>query len=261
MEENTCRYAFSEAYYFGFSGKLMRKSRNIFSNHIEFQVDQAAGLDGLHIGMSERIGYDGHVKAGSFYIEDGEADAVEADGAFFDDEAGEFFREFETEFPAAVQVFSFGADRGGVDVSLYDVTVEAAVHDQASFQIDQVVPLPAFQVGLLEGFLDGRDPVGAVLYLFHGETDPVVRDALIYFQLSGYGGFDPEGTISAPGCCFPDFSERFDNTCKHGGEFRNFLHRISIFRILLYICSPVAEWQLKKRSKYADYRFQRLRKH
>jgi hypothetical protein len=214
---------------------------DIFPDDIEFEIDEAAGLYGLNIGMFEGIGYDGHVEAGFFYVENGEADAVEADGAFFNDKGSEFFGEFEPEFPAAFKVFSFRADGGGIDVSLYDVAIEAAVHYKASFQVHQVSPLPAFQVGLLKGFFDGCDPMGAILYLFYGETDAIMGNALIYFQFFRDGGFDPEGAIGAPGCCFPDFSERFYNSCKHGGEFRKFLHRISFFRILLYICNPVVE--------------------
>ena len=153
----------------------------VFTYKIEFQVDQAAGGDGLDIGMFEGIGDDGDVEFGSFDIEDGEADAIEADGAFFDDEVAEFFGEFEAKFPAAVLVGAFEAGGGGVDMSLDDVTVEAAVHDHTSFEVDEVAGLPGAQIGLFECLLDGCDAVEVVFYFFHGEADAVVGEALIDF--------------------------------------------------------------------------------
>jgi len=173
--------------------------------------------------MFEGIGDDGNVEAGLFHVKDGKADTVETDGTLFDDEVGEFFGEFEAVFPAAIEVSSLGADGGGIDMPLYDVAVEAAVHDHASFEVDQVAGLPGFQVGLVERLFDGGDPVGAFAQLFYSKADPVVGDALINFQFSGDGGFDPEGAIGAPGGGFADFSKRFDNSCKHGREFRKFI--------------------------------------
>ena len=155
----------------------------------------------LNISVFEGVWYDGDVKPGLFYIKDGEADAVEADGAFFYDEGSEFFGEFEAEFPAAVEVFPLGADGGGVNVSLNDVTVQASIHLEASFQIDQMSGLPGVEVGLLEGLFDGGDPVGIVSDLFHGEADAVVGDTLVNFQFAGEGGSYPEGPVGAFGLC------------------------------------------------------------
>ena len=96
--------------------------------------------------MFEGIGDDGDVEFGSLYVKDGEADAIEADRAFFDDQVAEFFGEFEAKLPAAVELFAVEADGGGVDVALDDMTVEAAVHDQASFEVDEVAGLPVAQI-------------------------------------------------------------------------------------------------------------------
>jgi alginate O-acetyltransferase complex protein AlgI len=138
---------FRDYVYIPMGGNRVSKG-TVFSDHIEFQVDPGAGDDGLDIGVFEGIGDDGDIEFRFFYIENGQAGAVEADGAFFDDEVAEFFGEFEPEFPAAVEVFAFEADGGGVDVSLDDVAVEAAVHDQASFEVDEVAGLPVAEAGL-----------------------------------------------------------------------------------------------------------------
>src|ERR1700677_4721256 len=99
------------------------ESGHIFPDHIEFQVDFCVGADGLDIGMFEGIGNDGDVKAVLFDVKDGEADAIEADGAFFYHEMAKFLWEFEAEFPAAVELLSFCADGGSIDMALDDMAV------------------------------------------------------------------------------------------------------------------------------------------
>jgi hypothetical protein len=108
----------------------------------------------------EGIGDDGDVEFCLFDVEDGEACAVEADGAFFNEEVAEFFREFEAVFPAAFPFAAFETSGGGVDMSLDDVAVEAAVQDHASFEVDEVAGLPGVEVGFSEGFFDGGNAVG-----------------------------------------------------------------------------------------------------
>ena len=124
--------------------------------------------------MLKGIGDDGDVEAVFFDVEDREAGAVEADGAFFDDEVAEFFGEFEAIFPAAVEVAPLETEGSGVYVSLDDVPVEAAVHDEASFQVDEVSGLPVAEIGLFECFFDGGDAVEVVFCFFDGETNAVM---------------------------------------------------------------------------------------
>ena len=154
-------------------------SCNVFTNDVEFEVDFIFWVNRLNISMLECIWDNGDVEFGLFNIEDGEADAVEAYGAFFNDEMAEFFGEFEAEFPAAVLVRTFEADAGGVDVSLDDVAVEATIHDHASFEVDEVAGLPCPEVGFFEGLFYCGDAVAVAGDLFDGEADAVVGQALV----------------------------------------------------------------------------------
>lgn len=147
---------------------------DIFSDHIEFDIHGGAGFDGPDVSMFEGVGDDGDVEPGSFDIEDGEADAVEADGAFFNDEVAEFFWKFETKFPAAVEFFPIDAGGGGVDMALDDVSVQPAVDDEASFQVDQVAGLPVAETGFFERFPDSRHAVAGTPGLIYGEADTVM---------------------------------------------------------------------------------------
>jgi hypothetical protein len=64
-------------------------------------------------------------------------------------------------------------------VTLDDMAVEPAVHDEASFEVDEIAGLPVAEVAFFEGFFYGGDAVEVVLLFFHGETDAVMGDALI----------------------------------------------------------------------------------
>ncbi len=131
------------------------------------------------------------------YVEDGEGDTVQANGAFFDDERAELCGEGKTELPATRPFFSIETGGSGIDMSLYDMPVETPVHDQASFEIDEVAGLPVAEIGLVQGFFDGGDLVDVVVYGFDGETDAVVRKALVGPQFPGKGGGYFENSVSS----------------------------------------------------------------
>ena len=181
---------------------------------------------------------DGDIEFRSFDIKNGQAGAVEADGAFFYDEVAEFFWEFEGIFPAAVEVAAFDTDGSGIDVSLDDVSVEAAVHDEASFEVDEVSGLPVAEIGLFKCLFDRGNAVEVILYFFDGEASAVMGYALVNGQLLGDGGFYPECFVGALGLDGVYFSERFDDSGKHRLQFRKIWVSISIFRNLSYLCSP-----------------------
>ena len=156
---------------------------NVFSYHVEFEVVVGAGDDGLDIGVVEGIGDNGDIEFRFFDIKNSEAGAVEADGAFFDDEVAEFFGEFEAIFPAAVEVAAFETNGGGVDVPLDDVPVEATVHHEASFEVDEASGLPVAEIGLFKGLFYGCDAVEVVLYFFDSKANAVMGYALVNGQL------------------------------------------------------------------------------
>lgn len=149
-------------------GEPGHRAGHIFADHIEFEVNLIAWLKGLHIGMFIGIGDDGQIEPGLFDVEDGKTDAVEADGAFLNNEVAEFFGEFEAEFPTAVQFFTVQTGSGGIDMALDDMAVQSSVHPQASFEVDEVARLPAIDVGSFECFPDGGHPVEVVPGLFDG---------------------------------------------------------------------------------------------
>jgi hypothetical protein len=195
---------------------------DIFSYHVEFQVDPGTGDHRLDIGVVESIGDDSDIEFCFFDIKNGQAGAIEADGAFFNHQAAEFFGEFKSEFPTAVEVMALETNGSGVDVSLDDVSVEAAIHDHASFQVDEVASLPVAEICFFKCLFDGCDAVEVILYFFNGKTGAIVGNALVYLERGDERGFNPKCLVGAVNLNGVYFSERFDNSGKHGGKFRNF---------------------------------------
>ncbi len=86
-------------------GRLFYQPGDVFPDHVEFKVHFATRRDRIYIGVFEGIGDDGDGEMFFPGIEDRQANAVEADRAFFDDQPAEFPGKSETEFPAASQFF------------------------------------------------------------------------------------------------------------------------------------------------------------
>jgi len=132
----------------------------------------------------------------------------------------EFSWEFEAELPATFELMAFETDGGGVDVTLDDMAVEPAVHEQGSFEVDEDAGLPGSEVGLLEGLFDGGYAVGVTFHFLDGETGAVMGDALVDLQFGGEGGLDPECPVAARGFDGSYRAEGFDNSGEHGVEIR-----------------------------------------
>jgi hypothetical protein len=192
----------------------------IFPDQIEFEVDDGPWHYGLDVGMLEGVGDDGDIEVGFLYVKDGQAGAVERDGAFFDNEVAEFFGELESVLPAAVERLSFGAGGGSVYMALDDMAIEAAVEGHAAFEVDEVIGLPGVKVGFIQGLEDGGYAVGIVPGFFYGQADAVVGDALVDLQLGREGGLDPEGFVGSIGLDGLDFAEGFDDSGEHSVEIR-----------------------------------------
>ena len=170
---------------------------HILAYNIKFQVYGGAWQYILNIRVLECIGDDGYRKLVGAYIENGKADAVEADGAFFNDQGGKLVGKAEPELPTAIQFFSFNTGGSGINMSLNNMAIEPAIHDHTAFQVYQVAFLPVSDVAFLQRFGNGGNLVAAVLQGFYREAHAVMGNALVNFQFVGEGRRDPEGFIGA----------------------------------------------------------------
>ena len=73
--------------------------------------------------MGIRVRDDRNGKTVFFYIKYGKADAIQADGAFFNDKTCEFFIYLKTVFPTTIFFYGNGAGSGGIYMALHNMPV------------------------------------------------------------------------------------------------------------------------------------------
>ena len=64
-------------------------------------------------------------------------------------------------------------------MSLYDMTIQTAVHHHRTLYVHLVAYLEQTQITAVQGFLHGGNGIGTVLDFHHGEADAVVRHTLV----------------------------------------------------------------------------------
>lgn len=114
----------------------------VFADDIEFEIDGVADIEVLEGGVMEGIGDDGYGEGVIFGGDNGEADAVDADGAFIDEEVfgGGFVAEGVV--PRAVGIAAVNAGGGIVHVALYEVAIESGVGEHGAFEINEAAFVP-----------------------------------------------------------------------------------------------------------------------
>lgn len=176
---------------------------NIFAEDIELKVDTVAGAEGSEVGVLESVRYDGYAEVSGGGIADGEANPVDCDGSFLDGEVALCFElaryaVCECEDMAAVDFGDAVADGGAVDMSLYDVSVEAAVDFHGALEIDAVAGPEVAEIASAERLVDGSDGVSGVgMKLYDGKAHAVVSYRLVDGELIGKAAFYTEMAVGA----------------------------------------------------------------
>ncbi len=96
-----------------------------------------SGFERFQVSMFKRVGNNGNFKVFLFYLKSGQADTVQANGSFFDDQFGEGAWKGNLKFPAAVLDCFTGTCACGIHMPLNKVSVQAAIHYQATFEVNQ----------------------------------------------------------------------------------------------------------------------------
>ncbi len=127
---------------------------NCFCEDVGFEVHGPAEWAAGEGGAVEGGGDEGHFKMIVFYGGDGEADAVEGDGALRDDKFGEFGRGAEGQ-ACFVGAVAPGEEFGdAVDVALDDMAIEAGCGQERALEMDFVAGAEVAEVGEGEGLGD-----------------------------------------------------------------------------------------------------------
>ena len=160
---------------------------DVFAEDVEFQVDDGAHTDVAEVGVLEGVGDDGHLEGVAGGVADGEADAIDGDGALVDGEVAllghlAVFGIFEGEVGGAVSIVHRNTTGRFIHMALNDMSVETAVHQHGAFYIHFIADLQQTEVRAVEGLLHGGDRIGTILDGDDGEADAIMGDALIDFQ-------------------------------------------------------------------------------
>ena len=85
--------------------------------------------------------------------------------------------------PTSVSFAHLRANRRLIDVSLYDVAIQTAIHQHATLQIHLVAHLQLSQVRTIQRLLHSRNRIGICCLTYHRQANAIVRHALINLQL------------------------------------------------------------------------------
>lgn len=176
--------------------------------------------------MLKCVGNDCHRKAIINKVKYREANAIEANAPFFDDEMGKLLRVFKRVQPAAILVFYKKAGSSTVYMSLHQMAIEAAVHGYAAFNVYRCARLPMAQVGFAKGFGNSRYRVLPIGHCFYGKANAIVAYALVRFkgfaQCTCYSkcsvaarlthGYN--GSCGFYNACKHDFCKLFQQNCR-----------------------------------------------
>jgi hypothetical protein len=78
------------------------------------------------------------------------------------------------------------------------MSIQAAIHEHATLEVDQVTDIEVAKVGALQSLLDSCHGVCFFVgEINHGEAYAIVSHALVYFQFWGEGAFHGEMHVAA----------------------------------------------------------------
>ena len=193
-------------------------SKNTFyvlTQNVKFQIDYVARLQCPEAGMVVGVGDNGDPKTVTAGVKYGEANAVDADGAFFHCDVAYRSIVLKIKQPASIQFLYTCTYRSLIHMALHNVTVKPAVGGHASFKVDFAAGAEVTQVGLFQRFLYGGHCIRIPLDTGDGKAHSIVAKALIDFKFMTDRGRQPESEIGTFGRDFLHLSQGFDYSCKH----------------------------------------------
>jgi hypothetical protein len=188
---------------------------DVLGQDVDLEVDPVSGLLDAEGGQLQRGGDEADGEVGVAGLDDGEADAVDGDGALLHDVLGELLREPDPHRPALGPLFD-GA--GAVDMALDEVPVEPAAQLHGALQVDAGAGGQCAEAGAGEGLADDVGRELALRGLHDGEADAVHGDRVaVPHPLGDDGAPQAEAGGARQFLYGDDFAELFDDSGEHSG--------------------------------------------
>ena len=199
----------------------------VLAEDIDFDVEGVSGRQGSEVGCGVRVRNDGNLDLVVVDGGDGQGDAFDGDRAFFDDVAHERVGDGEAKaVVGGVAVEGDGIEcdegRGGVDVTLDDVSAERRAGGGGELEIDDGVGPEARERGACDGLcgeIGGearRKGVG--FYVERGEADSADGDRVTRIEAADERGRCGDGDAGDAGVWgdVKNGSRGFDQAGEHG---------------------------------------------
>ena len=160
------------------------ESSDIFAQNVEFYIYYLSHFDVAEVGILSGIRNYSNGKCVVCRITDGERNAVNGNSALVHREIAfscHFLIEliFESKISRAISVFHSDTFGSLVHMSLYDMTIQTAVHHHRTLYVHLVAYLEQSQVAAVQGFLHGGNDIRAIFYFHYGEAHTIMSHALI----------------------------------------------------------------------------------
>ena len=154
------------------------KAMDIFPDDIRFQIDDSARMF-IHerrIGHGMRDDGNGKLAAADGY--DSQADAVDGDRAFFDDERLHVLGDGNGDDPGNAIGGNAGDVADAVDMAADDMTAQAAADLHGPFEVDLGTALDGAERRAAHGFMHDVGRKGRVRHIRDGQADTVDGNAV-----------------------------------------------------------------------------------
>ena len=154
------------------------KAMDIFPDDIGFQVDDSPWML-IHEGrIGHGMGNDGNGKLAVADGYDGQADAVDGDGPFFDNERFHIFRDGNGDDPGNAVRRDAGDMADAVDVAADDMAAQAAADLHGPFEVDFRAALDGAERRTAHGFMHDIGRKGRIRHIRNGQADAVDGNAV-----------------------------------------------------------------------------------
>ncbi len=203
------------------SAGLTQDALHVLAQNVEFQVNGITRLQGMKIGVLVGIGDNRDAKRIRPGVEHRKTHAIDANGAFFDQNIAQGAIKREVKEPTPLPFLDGSTYASLVHVPLHNVPVESAIGGHAPLQIHNATGYQLSQVGFQQGFFHRRYIVRINCKCRYGQANAIVAQALIHFQMGSQRRAYLEREVGAFGGRLNYFPGGLDDASEHrvGWEF------------------------------------------
>ena len=196
------------------------EASDVARERVDFEVDQVTNFSGAPCGRVFGVGDEIDPEACALDLIDGERCAVQSDGAFGRDEAGELFWGLERDAGAVAFVFHGRDARDAIDMARDNMTAKLIADFERALQIDTTAFDPCADVGFGHTFSRNLDIKPALAQRDGCQADTVAGDGCADINCFGVIRRADARAQIATLLKLKNGADICDDACEHGAAFR-----------------------------------------